>query len=120
LSTIIPLSVYTFGLGRLPASIATILAMTETAFVAVYACVLLDERLQAGQMLGAVLVVGGVLLLSCTGGECVTKGERQRTAFALYYFLKCEYNVPARHARRQHKGTDKEQRRTSDAKRKTL
>jgi drug/metabolite transporter (DMT)-like permease len=64
LSTIIPFSVYTFGLGRLPASVATILAMSEIAFVAVYAYVLLDERLTAGQILGAVLVVGGVLLLS--------------------------------------------------------
>jgi drug/metabolite transporter (DMT)-like permease len=63
-STIIPFSVYTFGLGRLPASVATILAMSEIAFVAVYAYVLLDERLTAGQILGAVLVVGGVLLLS--------------------------------------------------------
>jgi DME family drug/metabolite transporter len=64
LSTIIPFSVYTFGLGRLPASVATILSMSEIAFVAVYAYVLLDERLTPGQVLGAVLVVGGVLLLS--------------------------------------------------------
>jgi DME family drug/metabolite transporter len=64
LSTIIPFSVYTFGLGQLPASVATILAMSEIAFVAVYAYVLLDERLTSGQILGAVLVVGGVLLLS--------------------------------------------------------
>jgi drug/metabolite transporter (DMT)-like permease len=63
-ATIIPFSVYTFALGRLPASVATILAMSEIAFVAVYAYVLLDERLTAGQILGAVLVVGGVLLLS--------------------------------------------------------
>jgi DME family drug/metabolite transporter len=64
LATIAAFSVYTFGLGRLQASVASILAMSEIAFVAVYAYVLLDERLTASQVLGAVLVVGGVLLLS--------------------------------------------------------
>jgi drug/metabolite transporter (DMT)-like permease len=64
LSTIIPFSIYTFALGRLPASVASILAMSEIAFVAVYAYTLLGERLTASQVLGAVLVVGGVLLLS--------------------------------------------------------
>ena len=62
-STIIPFSVYTFALGRLPASVATILAMSEIAFVAVYAYTLLGERLTASQVFGAVLIVGGVLLL---------------------------------------------------------
>jgi drug/metabolite transporter (DMT)-like permease len=37
LATITAFSIYTFGLGRLPASVATILAMSEIAFVAVYA-----------------------------------------------------------------------------------
>jgi len=63
-ATIIPFSLYTFALGRLPASVATILAMSEIAFVAAYAYVLLGERLTASQILGAALVVGGVLLLS--------------------------------------------------------
>ncbi|MGD9148102.1 MAG: DMT family transporter [Anaerolineae bacterium] len=65
-ATIIPFSVYIFALGRLPASVTTILAMSEIAFVTVYAYILLDERLTASQILGAVLVVGGVLLLSWT------------------------------------------------------
>jgi drug/metabolite transporter (DMT)-like permease len=64
ISTILPFSVYTFALGRLPASVATILAMSEIAFVAVYAYVLLGERLTPSQILGTALVVGGVLLLS--------------------------------------------------------
>jgi len=64
LSTIIPFSIYTFALGRLPASVASILAMSEIAFVAVYAYTLLGERLAASQIFGAALVVGGVLLLS--------------------------------------------------------
>jgi DME family drug/metabolite transporter len=63
-ATITSFSVYTFALGRLPASVASILAMSEIAFVAVYAYMLLDERLTAIQILGAMLVVGGVLLLS--------------------------------------------------------
>jgi drug/metabolite transporter (DMT)-like permease len=63
-STIVSFSSYTFALGRLPASVASILAMSEIAFVTVYAYVLLDERLTTSQILGALLVVAGVLLLS--------------------------------------------------------
>ena len=64
LSTIIPFSIYTSALGRLPASVATILAMSEIAWVAIYAYLLLGERLTASQLLGAVLVVAGVFVLS--------------------------------------------------------
>jgi DME family drug/metabolite transporter len=63
-STILPFALYTFALGGLPASIASILAMSEIAFVSVYAYVLLGERLSASQILGTILVVGGVLQLS--------------------------------------------------------
>jgi DME family drug/metabolite transporter len=63
-STILAFSTYTFGLGRLPASVASILAMTEIPIVAVYTYVLLDERMTADQVLGAGLVIGGVILLS--------------------------------------------------------
>ena len=62
-ATLVPFSAYTFALGRLPASVASILAMSEIAFVAIYAYLLLGERLTASQILGAVLVVAGVLLL---------------------------------------------------------
>jgi DME family drug/metabolite transporter len=64
LSTAIPFPVYAFGLGRLPASVATILSMTEIPIVYVYAYFLLGERMSPDQVLGAVLVVTGVLLLS--------------------------------------------------------
>jgi drug/metabolite transporter (DMT)-like permease len=64
IATIVPFSAYTFALGRLPASVASILVMSEIAFVAAYAYILLGERLAVSQILGAVLVVGGVLLLS--------------------------------------------------------
>jgi drug/metabolite transporter (DMT)-like permease len=63
LSTILPFSIYTFALGRLPASVATILAMSEIPFVGVYAYVLLRERLTPTEILGSMLVVAGVLLL---------------------------------------------------------
>jgi DME family drug/metabolite transporter len=64
LATITSFVSYTYALGRLPASVASILAMSEIAFVAVYAYWLLGERLTASQMVGAALVVAGVLLLS--------------------------------------------------------
>ena len=63
IATLIPFLVHTYALGRLPASVATILLMSEIAFVAAYAYILLGERLTASQLLGAALVVGGVLLL---------------------------------------------------------
>jgi DME family drug/metabolite transporter len=73
LATITPFSVYTFGLGRLPASVASILAMSEIAFSAFFAYLLLGERLSASQILGAALIVGGVLLLSWRRWRAVEK-----------------------------------------------
>jgi drug/metabolite transporter (DMT)-like permease len=78
IATIIPFLLYTFALGRLPASVATILAMSEIAFVAIYAYLLLGERLTASQVLGAVLVVAGVLLLSWHRWR--VSNEERRTA----------------------------------------
>jgi drug/metabolite transporter (DMT)-like permease len=63
LSTIGGFTIYTFALGRLPASVATILAMSEIPFVMVYAYVFLGERLTPTQVVGSMLVVAGVLLL---------------------------------------------------------
>jgi DME family drug/metabolite transporter len=64
LPTIAGFSLYVYGLGKLPASVATIMAMSEIFFVAVYAYILLNEWLTITQIFGAALVVGGVLLLS--------------------------------------------------------
>ena len=64
IATILGFSMYTFALGRLQASIASVLAMAEIPIVAVYAYVLLDERMTAIQVLGAISVVAGVLSLS--------------------------------------------------------
>jgi len=63
LPTIGGFALYTFALKRLQASVATILAMTEVVFVALYAYLLLGERLAATQVLGAMLVIGGAVLL---------------------------------------------------------
>ncbi|MFW6115809.1 MAG: DMT family transporter [Chloroflexota bacterium] len=63
LATVGGFSIYTFALGRLQASVATILAMAEIPVVALYAYVLLGERMTAEQIFGSFLVVGGVLML---------------------------------------------------------
>jgi drug/metabolite transporter (DMT)-like permease len=67
LATAIPFPVYFFALIQLPASVASILAMTEIPIVSVYAYFLLRERMSPDQILGALLVVTGVLLLSWRG-----------------------------------------------------
>jgi len=63
IATILPFSLYTFGLERLPASVAGILVMSEILFATVFAYIFLGERLSPLQILGAALVVGGVLIL---------------------------------------------------------
>jgi drug/metabolite transporter (DMT)-like permease len=44
--------------------VASILAMAEIPIVALYAYFLLGDKMTADQVLGTLLVVGGVLLLS--------------------------------------------------------
>ncbi len=67
IATLLGFSLYTFALGRLQASVASILAMTEIPIVAVYAYFLLQERLSLDQVIGAALVVAGVVMLSWPG-----------------------------------------------------
>jgi drug/metabolite transporter, DME family len=64
ISTIAGFSLFSYGLGRLAASVATIVAMSEIIFVGIYAYTLLGERLTPGQILGTVLVAAGVIFLS--------------------------------------------------------
>ena len=64
LATIAAFFLYIFALGRLPASVASILAMAEIPIVSIYAYFLLGERMSPDQILGAALVIAGVLLLS--------------------------------------------------------
>ena len=63
-STIGGYGIFTLGLGRLQASVASITATTETVFAAVLAYFILSERLDFWQILGAVLVISGVILVS--------------------------------------------------------
>ena len=62
--TIMAFLLYTFALGRLPASVVSILAMAEIPIVSICAYFLLDEQMSADQILGAVLIISGVLVLS--------------------------------------------------------
>jgi drug/metabolite transporter (DMT)-like permease len=64
LSTICGFGLYTTGLRHLQASVAAIVATTEVAFAALVSYIALGERLDGWQILGAIFVVGGVILLS--------------------------------------------------------
>jgi drug/metabolite transporter (DMT)-like permease len=57
-------ALYTSGLYRMQSSAAVIAAMLEVPFAALVAFLAFGQRLDGGQILGAVLVVSGVVLLS--------------------------------------------------------
>jgi drug/metabolite transporter (DMT)-like permease len=63
-TTISGFGLYTTGLRRLQASIASITSNTEVPFAAVLSYFMLGERLDLLQVIGAILVVGGVVLVS--------------------------------------------------------
>jgi drug/metabolite transporter (DMT)-like permease len=75
LSTLSAFFLYAVGIGRLQASIASILLMSEIAFAVFYAYLLLDERLVMTQILGSILVITGVLQL--LGPQGSTRGSRK-------------------------------------------
>jgi DME family drug/metabolite transporter len=64
MTTLLPITLYTYGLSRLPASEASILLTFEPVVALVLAAVVLGESLQAGQWLGVIAVLGGVVLLT--------------------------------------------------------
>ncbi|MDQ4038383.1 MAG: DMT family transporter [Actinomycetota bacterium] len=64
MTTLVPITLFTFGLSRLPSSDATILLTFEPVVAFVLAAVVLGESLDAGQWLGATAVLGGVVLLT--------------------------------------------------------
>jgi len=68
-------TLYTLGLRRLQASVASITAMSEVPFAAFNGYVFLGERLEIWQVLGAVIVMGGVALLSWPPGRNVPGQE---------------------------------------------
>ena len=64
ITTIGGYALYTTGLRRLPASVASIAAMVEVPFAAALGYLFLGDRLSALQVLGALIVLSGVALLS--------------------------------------------------------
>lgn len=68
-ATVLAFLLYTFALGRLQASVVGILAMAEIPFVVGYAYFLLNERMSLDQVIGAALVIAGVVMLSWPRGR---------------------------------------------------
>ncbi len=64
ITTISGYGLYASALKHLPASVASIVAMSEVPLSAVWGYLFLNERLDAGQLIGALVVISGVVLLS--------------------------------------------------------
>jgi drug/metabolite transporter (DMT)-like permease len=64
ISTISGFGLFTYGLSRLQASVASITATTEVPFAAIMAYIFLGERLNFLQILGALCVTVGIILIS--------------------------------------------------------
>ena len=81
IATISGFALYTTALSFLQASIAAITATSEIVFAAVYAYFILSERMDGWQILGAILVVSGVVLVSLPNGNKKAKLSKQSTAW---------------------------------------
>ena len=55
---------YFMGLQKLPASVGSILSTSEVPFAALVAYLVMKEAMTGWQIIGAILVVGGVVLVS--------------------------------------------------------
>lgn len=75
IATIIPFGAYVAGLRWLPVSVASIIIASEVAFGALIGYIFFDEILTPTQILGAALVVAGVVLITTTGSERTTKDK---------------------------------------------
>jgi len=73
IATISGFAIYTTALARMQASIAAITATSEVVFAAVFAYFILDERMDVWQILGAILIVSGVILVSLPNGKSKQK-----------------------------------------------
>jgi drug/metabolite transporter (DMT)-like permease len=69
LSTISGFALYTTALSHLQASIASITATSEIVFAAILAYLILGEKLDIWQIFGALLIIGGVVLVSLPNGN---------------------------------------------------
>lgn len=63
-STIFGFALYTRALRSLPASVASITATSEIFFASILAYIFLQERMDLWQIIGSVLIIGGVVLVS--------------------------------------------------------
>jgi drug/metabolite transporter (DMT)-like permease len=82
LTTVTGFGLYMTGLRRLQASVASITANTEVPFAALLAYIILGERLDLWQAVGAVLIVGGVVLLSLSNRAVERRAHRPVTGEA--------------------------------------
>lgn len=64
ITTVAGFGLYTLGLRRLQASVASITANTEVPFAAILAYIVLGERLDIWQVAGGVLIIAAVVLIS--------------------------------------------------------
>lgn len=75
--TIVPITLFLLALRRLPAGVVSIVASAEPVMAISLAWAVLGESLQPVQVVGALLVVAGVLLLAVReAGQPVAGGER--------------------------------------------
>lgn len=72
-STVSPFVIYTYGLGKLPAGVATILAMSEIVFSAILAHIYLQETLSVLEILGAIVIFIGIASLFAPNGWVKTR-----------------------------------------------
>jgi drug/metabolite transporter (DMT)-like permease len=75
LSTVGAFVIYTFGLGRLPAGVVTIIAMSEIFLSPLLAYLYLNETLAARQIFGAVVVAMGIASLFIPGSRPPVGGQ---------------------------------------------
>ncbi|MFO8037100.1 MAG: DMT family transporter [Anaerolineales bacterium] len=74
ISTIIGFGLYTRGLEKLQASVASITATTEILFASLLAYVILGERMGSWQILGSVFIISGVVLVTIQNNQKRKKG----------------------------------------------
>lgn len=73
ISTIIGFGLYTMALRKLPASVASITATTEILFASFMGYIFLQERMDALQVVGALLIISGVILVTLAKEKKNTK-----------------------------------------------
>ena len=75
LASILPFGLYLAALRRLPVSVASIVAASEVVFGSLIGYLFFGETLSRWQVLGAVLVIAGVVLIATRDGERQAAGD---------------------------------------------